>query len=192
MHFNHFGALAAASLAAASPAHVAHVERLPRNLMPRVVDPQPLSARASADFPLTWSANNQTLYHGKVGDANANVVLDVECVECWTKGTVSASLTDPDITDPHVRLDFSGVGAHADMSITANGALSYTINLFESETPFGIGYDGFDAGLVFFVDLVFSLSDTITFEGGFEVDIPDGSYVEVDILSDGDVADSQL
>ena len=203
MLFTFFTILLSATAALASPARV---ERLPRSygadLMGRDFNNDKthpshrITKRATdVDFSLEHDIVNQTLYHGKISDTLGGVTgtidLDVECVECKTAGTITATLTDHGIIKPHLRLDFHGVSAYANMHVTANGIISIPINLFTSESPVGIGFPGFDIGLLFFVDLVLSLSDSIEFSGGFSVTLPEDATVEMDIFG-GDIVNSKL
>lgn len=117
-----------------------------------------------------------------------SVSLSVVCVDCWTKGTVSAKLTE-DIVDPTVRLDFHGVEAYVDIDVDITAGAAYALNLFTSQSPLGLGFPGLSLGLVFYVDLVFALTAEIDLEGGFYVQVEEGSFLETSILG-GDVTDS--
>ena len=117
--------------------------------------------------------------------------LDVACVECWTKGTVTAKLTDENIFEPVVRLEFDSVEAYVDLDISMSAGATYAVNLFTSETPAGLGFPGLSIGLVFYVDLVFSLTDVIDLEAGFTARLADDAYVEASIFG-GDITDHSL
>lgn len=81
--------------------------------------------------------------------------------------------------------------AYANLGVTVNTAQTFSLNLFSSDSPIGIGITGLDVGVVFFVDLVFSVSDAIDLTAGFMVAVPDDAYLEADIL-EGDIGDSTL
>ena len=182
MHTSFLTGLAAAALSVVSATK-----------LPAVVEPRELAPRdETAAFPLEWTAQNQTLFTGRVGGSVAGTALKVVCVDCATHGTITASVNDDAITKPHIRFQFDGVSGHFDMDVTTTGIVAYTIELYKSETPFGISWHGFDVGLVFFVELAFALSDPIDFIGGFDLTIPDGSYAEFSVFDSGDLADSQL
>ncbi|KAM7207357.1 hypothetical protein V8F20_002237 [Naviculisporaceae sp. PSN 640] len=154
-----------------------------------------LEKRLQADFSLekTWPKNH-VLFAGSWVNTGAplgvtdSVSLSVVCVDCWTKGIVSAKLTE-DIVDPTVRLDFHGVEAYVDIDVDITAGAAYAVNLFTSQSPLGLGFPGLSLGLVFYVDLVFALTAEIDLEGGFYVQVEEGSFLETSILG-GDVTDS--
>ncbi|KAJ8105199.1 hypothetical protein ONZ43_g7521 [Nemania bipapillata] len=151
--------------------------------------------RASADFSLEKSWNNQVLFGGAWNSSDAglseNAELSVTCLECYTHGTVTAKVTDKDIIHPVLRLTFSGVEAYASLGVAASAGQTFSITLFSSDTPIGIGITGLDVGVVFFVDLVFSLDAAIDLSAGFSVSIPDDAFLEANIFK-GDVDDSSF
>lgn len=205
MRFTWVAAFMAAGVATASPAPPS----APAWVDPRVVRPlnelevrdpmeavrrEHLEKRISADFSLDHEWNNEVLFSGswtESGDISESVALSVTCLECWTKGIVTAKLTTEDIIEPVIRLDFEGVEAYVDLDISTSAAATYAINLFSTETPLGLSLPGLDIGLVFYVDLVFSLSATIDLEGGFYVKLEDDAYLETDVFT-GDITDHFL
>ncbi|KAK3313870.1 hypothetical protein B0H66DRAFT_365656 [Apodospora peruviana] len=154
-----------------------------------------LEKRLSVDFSLdkTWESNH-VLFAGSWinGDAALGITdtvsLAVTCIDCWTKGTVTAKLHE-DIVDPSVRLDFSGVEAYVDIGVDITAGAAYAVNLFTSNSPLGLGFPGLSVGLVFYVDLVFSLSSEIDLEGGFYVKVADGAFLEASVFG-GDITKS--
>ena len=124
-------------------------------------------------------------------DVAKGVSLAVTCADCYTKGLVTASLTDEKIIDPSVKLSFSGVEAYVDMDIAVTAGATYAINLFTSQSPIGLGFPGLSVGVVFYVDLVFSLSSEIDLSGGFYVKVADGAFLEASVFG-GEVVDSFL
>jgi len=131
----------------------------------------------------SWIDNNDGVTKG--------VSLAVTCVDCYTKGTITASLAEDQIINPTVKLSFSGVEAYVDMDIAATAGATYAINLFTTQTPAGLGFPGLSVGVVFDVDLVFSLSSDIDLEGGFYVKVADGAFLEASVFG-GEVVDSFL
>lgn len=104
---------------------------------------------------------------------------------------MTATLTDDDIINPTVRLDFTGVEAYVDMEVAMSAGASYSINLFTSNSPIGLGFPGLSVGVVFYLDLVFSLTDQLDLEGGFYVQLPDNAYLEASVFG-GEITDSFL
>lgn len=113
------------------------------------------------------------------------------CLECWTKGTVTAKLTTENVFEPVVRLEFDEVEAYVNIGIKASAGATYAIDLFSSNSPVGLGLPGLDIGLVFHLDLVFSLAAEVDLTGGFYVKVAPGSFLETDVFS-GDVVDHVL
>ncbi|KAB5557876.1 hypothetical protein GE09DRAFT_1221023 [Coniochaeta sp. 2T2.1] len=139
----------------------------------------------------TWK--NEVLFAGSwVDHDNAGVTesvsLAVTCVDCYTRGTVTAKLTDEDIINPTVRLEFTGVEAYVDMEVAMSAGASYAVNLFTSNSPIGLGFPGLSVGVVFYADLVFSLTEQIDLEGGFYVKLTDSAYLEASIFG-GEITD---
>ncbi|KAI0105531.1 hypothetical protein GGR51DRAFT_192594 [Nemania sp. FL0031] len=147
--------------------------------------------RASADFSLEKSWNNEVLFSGATNPGAVQAQLSVTCLECYTHGTVTAKVTDEHFLNPVLRLSFSGVEAYASLGVAASAEQTFSINLFASNSPIGIGITGLDVGVVFFVDLVFSLSEAIDLTGGFSVSVPDDAYLEASIFK-GDIDDSSF
>jgi hypothetical protein len=104
---------------------------------------------------------------------------------------VSAKLVDHDLFKPSLRLGFAGVEAYASLGVAASAGQTFSLNLFASNTPIGIGITGLDVGVVFYVDLVFSLSEALDLSAGFQVTVPDDAYLEADLFG-GDINDSSL
>jgi hypothetical protein len=111
-------------------------------------------------------------------------------LECYTKGLVTAKIWE-DLIHPTVRLEFTDVEAYAFLGVETSTSQTFSINLFTSNSPIGIGFPGLSVGVVFFVELVFSLTEEIDLTGGFSVKLANDAYLEADIFG-GDVTDSFL
>jgi hypothetical protein len=89
-------------------------------------------------------------------------------------------------------IELSGVGGHFDLSAIAAGSAGHSFSLFQSESPAGISLpNGDQVGLVFSLDLIFSLGDSLNFTGGFEVDLPPKASITVNPLS-GKIVDFNI
>ncbi len=119
------------------------------------------------------------------------VSLSVTCLDCYTKGSITASITDELIIDPVVRLDFTGVEAYVSLAVDVSAGATYAVNLFTSDSPIGLGFPGLSIGVVFYVDLVFSLTEEIELEGGFYVKLADDAFLEASVFG-GAITDSFL
>ncbi|EPE10177.1 hypothetical protein F503_05272 [Ophiostoma piceae UAMH 11346] len=144
---------------------------------------------ASFDLGHSWSGD--VLFDGRYTDGQGGSVgLNVVCKTCYTKGTIGATIINMEELKPSLRLDFSDMEAYVDLSVAVTDSATYTVNLFTSNTPIGFGVAGIDCGIIFAVDLVFSLSAEIDISGGgFYVSLPSGAYVESS-LAEGEVSGS--
>lgn len=123
-------------------------------------------------------------------DASEKTSLSITCIDCYTKGAVTAVLWE-DLFHPTVKLEFHEVEAYAFLGVETSGSGTFSINLFSSQSPIGLAFPGLSVGVVFFVDLVFGLTDEIDLTGGFYVKLADDAYLEADIFG-GDIVDSFL
>ncbi|KAK9783547.1 hypothetical protein SCAR479_00106 [Seiridium cardinale] len=151
-----------------------------------------LERRLSADFSMEKTWDNEVLFGGSWSDTQEDgaekTALSITCLECYTKGTVTARLWE-DLFHPTVRLEFNQVEAYVFLGVETSASGTYSINLFASQSPIGLGFPGLSVGVVFYVDLVFSLSAEIDLTGGFYVKLADDAYLETDIFG-GDITDS--
>lgn len=155
----------------------------------------PLEKRISEDFSLDKQFNNDLLFHGVLTNTDtpitASTDLTVTCVECFTKGTITARLTTEDHLKPVIRFEMKGVEAMAKLDVKSSGSLVFAINLFTSETPLGLSLPGLKVGIIFSVDLVFVLSDTMDIQGGFYTKLADDAFFQIEML-DGDITEHLL
>lgn len=135
-------------------------------------------------------SNSSRSWSDTQNDNMEKTSLSVTCLECYTKGTVKARLWE-DLFHPSVRLEFDQVEAYFSLGVETDASGTYSINLFASQSPIGLGFPGLSVGVVFYVDLVFSLSAEIELTGGFHVKLADDAYLETDIFG-GDITDSFL
>ncbi len=155
-----------------------------------------LEKRLEAQFDMVQTWSNEVLFHGSYTSSEAigetdTVSLSVTCLDCYTKGSITASITDELIIDPVVRLDFAGVEAYVSLAVDVSAGATYAVNLFTSDSPIGLGFPGLSVGVVFYVDLVFSLTEEIELEGGFYVKLADDAFLEASVFG-GAITDSFL
>ncbi|KAI1823031.1 hypothetical protein F4861DRAFT_354135 [Xylaria intraflava] len=133
-------------------------------------------------FSLDFDVKNKHLITTEV----AGLELNATCIHCQTTGSVTTAAMLPSLgdffsdptdifSDSSLGLTFNGVGATIDLDISAAKEGNITFPLFKSESPIGIDGPGFQIGVVFEVDVVLTVEGKIETEGGFKVDIPDGS-----------------
>ncbi len=153
----------------------------------------PLEKRTFASCDLSNSWSGKTFFDGSYNnDAGKKVDMSVKCKTCYTKGSVKASMKDTSLIKPTMRLDFSSVEAYVDLALSVSESSVYSVNLFTTQAPLGIGYDSFSVGVVFAVDLVFTLSEQIEIDGGgFYVQVGAGAFIETSLLT-GEIVSSSM
>lgn len=103
-----------------------------------------------------------------------------------------ASLNDDGLVDPTFRIDLKGMSAYIELDVKANESLTLSIPLIPS--PLNLVrsvIQGFEAGLGFEINLVFSLSGAVDIHGGFAVAFPDDAFFEAGLF-DGVVSSLSL
>jgi hypothetical protein len=95
-----------------------------------------------------------------------------------------ATISDHAIVKPKLKVEFDDFEAYMDLNVNISSSDTYTKTLFRSETPVGISTDLFNLGVVFYVDLVFSLTAEVDFSAGFYITMDDGAYLEANIFGD--------
>jgi len=94
--------------------------------------------------------------------------------------------------DLNVKVDLQNVGGHFNFNVKAAATGSYSIPIFSSQTPAGMAIsEDVSFGLIFYIDLVFSLTAGVDLDAGFEFSFPDGAFITVDPIS-GHIVDSAL
>ncbi|KAK8117295.1 uncharacterized protein PG998_005576 [Apiospora kogelbergensis] len=150
-----------------------------------------LQRRLKADFSMAKRLDHQVLFHGdyasKQKKSAENVGLSITCLDCETKGSITAKLWE-DKLHPSLRLQFNDVEAHILLGLNTTAATTISVTLFASNTPIGLHYPGLTVGVVFFVDLVFDLDARIDMTGGFTVKIAKDAFLQTDLFK-GDVKD---
>lgn len=56
------------------------------------------------------------------------------------------------------------------------------MNLFTSNTPIGLGWDGFSVGVVFYLDLVIALTAEVDLQAGFTLQLPEDALLEAKLF----------
>lgn len=110
--------------------------------------------------------------------------MTVVCTKCCTKGDITASLTDDEITNPTLRFDLKGVEAYVELDVVANGDSSFSLPLFQLP-PGLLGFaipSGPSIGLTFQVELVFNVAANLDVHGGFFVQLPEDAFFEASIM----------
>lgn len=119
------------------------------------------------------------------------VGISVACVECYTLGQAVVNITDDDILHPKLAVAFEGFEAYFDLGVDITAGVTYTLELYGSDTPIGLSITDFSIGIVFFLDLVLAVTAELDLTAGFYVTLEDGSYIEADFFS-GDILSYNL
>jgi hypothetical protein len=147
------------------------------------------------DYPIpVHTATNACVYRTFTQSADGlveTVGISVLCVECYTLGQAIVNITDDDIVDPKLTIEFEGFEAYIDLGVDITAGVTYTLNLYGSDTPIGLSITDFSIGIVFYLDLVLSVTAELDLAAGFYVTLEDGSYIEVDFFS-GDILSYDL
>ncbi|KAF7910196.1 hypothetical protein BELL_0751g00040 [Botrytis elliptica] len=106
-------------------------------------------------------------------------------------------LTNPteiivDALDLNLRLGFLGVTGHFKIDISFAVAGTYTVPIFTSESLLGIQLNEKDSiGLIFEIELVFTVTAPVDVITGFEVEFPDDTFIILNSLS-GELVEENL
>ncbi|KAG9258783.1 uncharacterized protein F5Z01DRAFT_641367 [Emericellopsis atlantica] len=128
------------------------------------------------DFSVNWVPDDPELISGSFDDGE--VTFAVTCNDCWVDAPVTVDIS-PGLVflDTGATVTFGESQGRFDVTFSAEGGTTESVNLFTSHTPFGSEGDNYQVGAVLKVDLVFSVDAEVEVEGGFEFHIPDGSYM---------------
>lgn len=116
--------------------------------------------------------------------------MTVTCIECRSQGIVTVEVWE-DFFDPTLQFSFKDAEFYVDVAVNISAAQWVAIDLFASQTPIGIRVPGLTVGVVFIIDLVFSLEEQLDVSGGFWVKLPDEAFIEAGVFS-GDIGDTNL
>ncbi|RDL33736.1 uncharacterized protein BP5553_08104 [Venustampulla echinocandica] len=134
------------------------------------------------------------------GDASGSLSISVTCISCYTTGTAVVTTEgvkkdesvlggiidffkhpDPrelvvDALDLNLEVNLENLGGHFEFDISFAASGTYTVTLFRSETPVGVALNDDDKiGLLFTLELLFTVSAAVDFSTGFDVVFPKGA-----------------
>ncbi|KAM3065571.1 hypothetical protein ACMFMG_011548 [Clarireedia jacksonii] len=148
------------------------------------------------------------------GTSKLSGTLKATCVKCYTTGravitttgieTHSSLLDDvlgltshpqefiTNALDLDLEITFEDVSGHFEIDFQFAASGTYTFPLFEPSTPVG-GHisDTAEAGLLFSIDLIFTVSGQVDVISGFEVEFPSGSSLVFNPIS-GELVEENL
>jgi hypothetical protein len=90
----------------------------------------------------------------------------------------------PSIPECNLRFEFDGLELYMELDTTLSGGASYSLRLYESESPLGFsaGPD-LDIGIIFTIDLLLSVEAEIDISSGFHILLKDGVAIDIPMFS---------
>ncbi|EPS39687.1 hypothetical protein H072_6528 [Dactylellina haptotyla CBS 200.50] len=95
---------------------------------------------------------------------------------------IDLNIDVPEIPQSLLTIQFDELELYTALEITFSGGVTYTLNLYTSETPIGIAIDDVFLGIVADVDLILSVEAEITISSGFHIKVDDGAVLEIPLF----------
>jgi predicted amino acid-binding ACT domain protein len=86
------------------------------------------------------------------------------------------------IPETQIELEFNGLELYMNVSLQLSAGSSYTLNLYDSKTVFGVGHGSDRVGVVFSIDLVLSVDAELDISSGFHILMNDGFSFSLDLF----------
>ncbi|ERT01140.1 uncharacterized protein SPSK_07285 [Sporothrix schenckii 1099-18] len=143
---------------------------------------------SKTSFDLSKSYNQATLFSGLAPAAEnglANVNLHLGLPNAHITGNVDVELNANFILEPTVIINLGGVEAYIELDVKADAKVFEAAELVTSG-KLSIDIPGLldvEAGLALALDLVICLDAAIDLSAGFYVNFPQGSFIEVNVLT---------
>ncbi|KAK6530939.1 hypothetical protein TWF281_007771 [Arthrobotrys megalospora] len=90
----------------------------------------------------------------------------------------------PTIPEVQLRFQFDDLEMYVALETVFSGGITYTLNLYTSQTPFGVMIDTLFFGAVVSVDLILSAEAEITISSGFHIKVDDGAELKLALFGD--------
>ncbi len=98
----------------------------------------------------------------------------------------SFNMDVPALPEAKLRFGFDDLELYVQLDTILSLGATYTLNLYTSDTPLGIGIsDKLDLGVIFTVDLILDLDGKIDISSGFHIKLDDGLAIDIDLFGDG-------
>lgn len=105
---------------------------------------------------------------------------------------VDFTLVMPEIPQAVFTFVFDKMELYVELDVILTGAMTYTLSLYNSETPVGIAIgDELQAGIIVSMDLILSSEAEIDLTGGFHIQLDDGVAFQLALFSQN-VTDTNL
>jgi len=152
--------------------------------------PQPASTNLVKRDPeyefihdISWQVLDDALfsvdYESITSNINTEEMITLECLDCWTMGTINATLASSSIDNAELSVVFQDVKASFDLALLMNAKQTLTIPIYERGGKLKAGAFEFDA--IIGVDIVFQVDDHVNLTGGFQVILPNPAYITADL-----------
>ena len=93
----------------------------------------------------------------------------------------------PELPKCHLQFQFDGMELYMDLDASFSNEVTYTMNLYSTESPVGLTLAGQEIGVFFTIDLVLSVAGQIDISSGFHIRLNDGIKIEIGLF-DRDVS----
>lgn len=90
----------------------------------------------------------------------------------------------PQIPEYKLHFQLDGMELYMELNAAISVEATYTLNLYTSETIFGLEVGGQMLGVVFKVDLILSAQTEVDIAGGFHIQLEDGLAIDIALFSD--------
>ncbi|KAH8588634.1 hypothetical protein B0O99DRAFT_638854 [Bisporella sp. PMI_857] len=98
---------------------------------------------------------------------------------------VDFNIVVPDVPEVVLRFQFDGMELYVMLDTILGAGVTYTLNLYSSNTPIGISLsDKFQLGVIFAVDLILEAKAEIDISSGFHIKLDDGTAISIPLFSD--------
>ncbi|KAF3904550.1 hypothetical protein ABW21_db0201965 [Orbilia brochopaga] len=92
---------------------------------------------------------------------------------------VDFNIDIPEIPQVQLRFQFDDLELYVALNTVFSGGVTYSLNLYTSETPIGIAVDDLFLGIVVDVDLILSAEAEIEISSGFHIKVDDGATLSL-------------
>ena len=91
----------------------------------------------------------------------------------------------PELPEFRVEFQFDGLEVYMLMDTVLSAGVTYTLNLFTSNTPVGFAVgDELEIGVIFSIDLILSVEGQIDISTGFHIKLADGAVINIAMFSE--------
>lgn len=160
-----------------------------------------IKGTATAQFTISGNFNVSQAFHNVTSEIQTELdnitTTAIDYVENYVKSVITSDgfhiddlafppikidfdVDVPDIPECELRFQFDGMELYMQIDTTLSGGATYTLNLYESETPVGFAVsDDLLVGVIFSIDLILSVESEIDISSGFHIQLNDGIAIDI-------------